>query len=108
MRGQPWYPGETLIAGIGQGFDLVTPLQLAVATATMASHGRHFLPRVVQTVSDLKSGHDIVLRIEEYDTVRTIHMNEDEVPADTPASGFRRSTNSGPSRVRSRVVPPAP
>ena len=28
-RGQPWYPGETLITGIGQGFVLATPLQLA-------------------------------------------------------------------------------
>ena len=33
--GQPWYPGETLIAGIGQGATLVTPIQLAVATAVI-------------------------------------------------------------------------
>ncbi|HCL39929.1 MAG TPA: penicillin-binding protein 2, partial [Pseudomonas sp.] len=34
---QPWYPGETLIAGIGQGYMLATPLQLAQATALIAS-----------------------------------------------------------------------
>ncbi|HKJ10744.1 MAG TPA: penicillin-binding protein 2 [Gammaproteobacteria bacterium] len=39
VRHQPWFPGETLITGIGQGFLLVTPLQLAAATATMAEKG---------------------------------------------------------------------
>ncbi|MBB5207435.1 penicillin-binding protein 2 [Chiayiivirga flava] len=39
-RGQVWYPGETVIAGIGQGFWVVTPLQLAQATATLAAGGR--------------------------------------------------------------------
>lgn len=34
--GQPWYPGETVITGIGQGFLVVTPLQLAQATALLA------------------------------------------------------------------------
>ena len=38
-RGQVWYPGETVIAGIGQGFWVTTPLQLAQATATLASGG---------------------------------------------------------------------
>lgn len=36
---QPWFPGETLIVGIGQGSSLATPLQLAVATATVANRG---------------------------------------------------------------------
>ncbi|MCU0833715.1 MAG: penicillin-binding protein 2 [Chromatiaceae bacterium] len=47
-RNQPWYPGETLIVGIGQGYFLATPLQLAVATATMAARGRFIQPRVVR------------------------------------------------------------
>jgi len=47
-RNQPWYPGETLIVGIGQGYFLATPLQLAVATATMATRGRFIQPRVVR------------------------------------------------------------
>src|SRR5690606_38233481 len=34
-----WFPGETVIAGIGQGYMLVTPLQLAHATATLAARG---------------------------------------------------------------------
>ncbi|HET9679481.1 MAG TPA: penicillin-binding protein 2, partial [Gammaproteobacteria bacterium] len=39
-RGLPWYPGETVITGIGQGFMLTTPLQLAQATAALASRGK--------------------------------------------------------------------
>ena len=46
-KNQPWYPGETLITGIGQGFSLTTPLQLAHATATLAMRGLRLTPRVV-------------------------------------------------------------
>lgn len=45
--GQPWYPGETVIAGIGQGFNVATPLQLANAVATLASGGTRFEPRLL-------------------------------------------------------------
>ena len=43
----PWYPGETVIAGIGQGFNVVTPLQLANAVATLVNGGTRFAPRLV-------------------------------------------------------------
>ncbi|MEW8505681.1 MAG: penicillin-binding protein 2 [Candidatus Thiodiazotropha sp.] len=49
-RREPWYPGETLIVGIGQGYFLATPLQLASATATLANKGHHIRPRVVHTI----------------------------------------------------------
>jgi len=49
-RGEPWYPGETLIAGIGQGFTLVTPLQLASATATLGMRGLRLRPKVALAV----------------------------------------------------------
>ena len=48
----PWYPGETLIAGIGQGFMLATPLQLATATATIANRGTRYIPRIVGQIED--------------------------------------------------------
>jgi penicillin-binding protein 2 len=51
-RRQPWYPGETLIAGIGQGYVLATPLQLAEATATLARRGVRRAPRVVGQLED--------------------------------------------------------
>lgn len=49
-RSQPWFPGETLITGIGQGFTLTTPLQLAEATATLANWGRRQRPHVVRAL----------------------------------------------------------
>src|SRR5690606_5855587 len=45
--GEPWYPGETVIAGIGQGFVLTTPLQLAVMTSRIAT-GLAVTPRIVR------------------------------------------------------------
>ncbi len=44
---QAWFPGETVIAGIGQGYWAVTPLQLAHALATLAGHGTPYAPRLV-------------------------------------------------------------
>ena len=46
--GEPWYGGETLIAGIGQGYVLATPLQLAVMTARTANGYRAVEPRFVR------------------------------------------------------------
>lgn len=48
-RGQPWYPGETLITGIGQGYMLATPLQLAYATAVLATGGQTPRPRLARS-----------------------------------------------------------
>lgn len=44
--GEPWQPGETLVAGIGQGYILTTPLQLAVMTSRLVNGGRAVLPRL--------------------------------------------------------------
>lgn len=51
FRKQAWYPGETLIAGIGQGYFLATPMQLAHATAIMAARGIEHTPHVVERIS---------------------------------------------------------
>lgn len=50
VRKQVWFPGETVIAGIGQGYVLVTPIQLALATATLANGGQHFQPQLVSSI----------------------------------------------------------
>ncbi len=47
---QIWFPGETVNFGIGQGFLLVTPLQLAHMAAELAERGKSFKPRVVMGV----------------------------------------------------------
>jgi penicillin-binding protein 2 len=53
---QVWFPGETVIAGIGQGYLLVTPLQLAHATATIAARGQRFEPRLLRGYRDPVTG----------------------------------------------------
>ena len=47
---QTWYPGETISAGIGQGYMLATPMQLAVATSVMASKGERRTPRLLKAI----------------------------------------------------------
>ncbi|MDT8383803.1 MAG: penicillin-binding protein 2 [Gammaproteobacteria bacterium] len=58
---QPWYPGETLITGIGQGFFLTTPLQLATATAALSHYGSQLRPRLVAATEDPGSGEKVWL-----------------------------------------------
>lgn len=45
--GENWYAGETIIAGIGQGYTLTTPLQLCVMTAQIANGGFKVKPKIV-------------------------------------------------------------
>ena len=47
-RGEPWYPGETVIAGIGQGFMVTTPLQLAHAVSILAARGTVYQPHLLR------------------------------------------------------------
>jgi len=53
---QIWFPGETVITGIGQGYMLATPLQLAHFTATIATRGKRFRPRLVTALRNPLSG----------------------------------------------------
>lgn len=53
---QVWFPGETVIASIGQGYMLATPLQLANATAALASRGKRFVPHLVRSFEDPITG----------------------------------------------------
>mgnify|MGYP000338323425 FL=1 len=51
LKGRAWYPGDSLNMGIGQGFMLSTPLQLATATAVMANRGRWVQPALLKSVT---------------------------------------------------------
>ncbi len=55
-RETSWYPGETLITGIGQGYMLTTPFQLASATATLSMYGKRVVPRLVGQTEDPATG----------------------------------------------------
>lgn len=51
-HGYSWYAGDTVNLGIGQGFMLTTPMQMAIATAVMGRHGEWFTPRLLKDSSD--------------------------------------------------------
>ncbi len=53
---QVWFPGETVIIGIGQGSFEATPLQLAAATAAIANGGLYHAPRLVDEIVDENTG----------------------------------------------------
>jgi penicillin-binding protein 2 len=54
--GERWQGGETLIVGIGQGFVLATPLQLAAMAAQIANGGQRIRPRLVRRAEDAATG----------------------------------------------------
>lgn len=51
-KGLPWYPGDSLITSIGQGFTLATPLQLASAVSAMSMHGQRYRPHLLHHAID--------------------------------------------------------
>ena len=50
---EKWYEGETLSVGIGQGFTLVTPIQLLNFYCMIANGGIQYLPRIVKRIEDM-------------------------------------------------------
>lgn len=74
QRGIGWYPGDTINVGVGQGFVLVTPLQLAVMTATLANRGERHQPHLVSSQSvagprDTSPVHQVQARSDHWDYV---------------------------------------
>ena len=67
---QRWYNGETVIASIGQGYMLATPLQLASATATLATRGIRYEPHLVAAVENVLSGERTLISPRRLDDVR--------------------------------------
>lgn len=60
-RNMIWFPGETLITGIGQGYMLTTPLQMASATSILAMRGRRMQPHLLAAIEPTGSEQRIVL-----------------------------------------------
>jgi penicillin-binding protein 2 len=56
VRHEPWWPGETISASIGQGYVTVTPLQMALLTGIVANDGVAVRPRLVRGISERKTG----------------------------------------------------
>lgn len=74
FKGVSWYPGDTLISAIGQGFMLATPLQMANATASLSQKGRRFRPHLLIKTINSDTEHIAPYKpIEEY----PIHLRDE-------------------------------
>jgi len=60
VHNEPWYPGDSVNLGIGQGYMLATPLQLATATSVLANRGSWAEPRLLKGVSGDRSVGDVL------------------------------------------------
>lgn len=61
-KGKPWYRGETIIASIGQGYQLATPVQLAKATAILANRGKVVRPHLLRDPNKETSSEQITIK----------------------------------------------
>ncbi|MEO6022092.1 MAG: penicillin-binding protein 2 [Burkholderiales bacterium] len=73
---QVWYPGETVITGIGQGYTLVTPLQLAQATAILANQGNTVKPHLVKAIQNSRTGETTLIT---YPTERPFDFKPEDI-----------------------------
>ncbi|MFW5815961.1 MAG: penicillin-binding protein 2 [Wenzhouxiangella sp.] len=101
---QPWFPGETVITGIGQGFTVVTPLQLAHATAALAGRGRTGPPRLVGATEPVQM---VSHRAAHWDAVfagmaAVVHGDSGTARAIAPAVPTRIAGKTGTAQVFGR------
>jgi penicillin-binding protein 2 len=61
---QKWYAGDTVSVGIGQGYSLVTPMQLAHATATLANNGVGYVPHLVKEIRSSRAKENRVIALQ--------------------------------------------
>ncbi len=103
VKGERWYIGDTYHLAIGQGDLLVTPLQIAQATATIANGGTWYRPHLVLKTTDSVTGEHTALQPEV--------VNESVVDPGvitTVRAGMRAAVDSGSSRaMQSLPVPSA-
>lgn len=111
----PWYPGETVITGIGQGFNVVTPLQLNNALSTLANGGTRYEPRLLfasKRVGDRQAVRNLapvaaqvpVANVANWETVRegmrrVVHGVKGTARAIKPESGMQIAGKSGTAQV---------
>ena len=117
---EPWYPGETVIAGIGQGFNVVTPVQLANALATLANGGTRYKPRLLYATKHAGNERAEMVRAPVVQQVPVIdqanwdlihagmrlvvHGEKGTARAIKPESGFEIAGKSGTSQVATQEV----
>jgi penicillin-binding protein 2 len=118
--GEPWYPGETVIAGIGQGFNVVTPVQLANAVATLSNGGTRHMPRLLYATKHPgddqadKAHAPVVEQVPVTDQANwdlvhagmrlVVHGERGTARAIKPDSGFEIAGKSGTAQVAAQDV----
>ena len=73
---QKWFVGDTVSVGIGQGYNIATPLQLAHATGVIAANGKAYRPRLVSHIQDAR---DRSLKPMPVELVRSIAIDPDHL-----------------------------
>jgi penicillin-binding protein 2 len=117
---EPWYPGETVIAGIGQGFNVVTPVQLANALATLANGGTRYMPRLLYATKHAgnrqadKSSSPLVSQVpvineNNWNVIRegmrrVVHGASGTARSIRPESGFEIAGKSGTAQVAAQAA----
>jgi penicillin-binding protein 2 len=91
-KGEPWYIGDTYHFAIGQGDLLVTPLQMALATATIANGGKLYKPHLIQALQ----GADGVVRPIPQTELRSPVQHAESIS--TVRLGMRQAVTSGSAR----------
>ena len=100
--GQPWFPGETPSAAIGQGYITVTPLQMANLMATVANGGTLYRPWFVRRVESLEG-----TLIREYgpEKIRSLELKENTLKHVRSALAAVVNSGSGTGgRAKSTIV----
>lgn len=100
-RGHNWYPGETINVGIGQGFTLATPLQLAVATTVLASKGDLRAPRLLASVGGESIVAPLMGKIED---VTAEHWKEVTRSMETVVHGPRGTARGLTQNLKYRIA----
>lgn len=102
IHNEPWYPGDSVNLGIGQGFMLATPLQLATATSVIANRGNWAEPRLLRDVKGDKSVGD-VLPTGTHQSIKLENPNDWEFVVETMAEVMHGSR--GTARAAARGAP---
>ena len=100
-----WYAGETISIGIGQGYNAYTPIQIAVALATLAAGGDMYRPRLVDHIDNLRTGerrsidpvlqHRIPLKPENVEFIKRAMAGVNKEGTGARAFGNAEYTNGG-------------
>ncbi len=100
---QVWFPGETVIASIGQGYMLASPLQLANATAALAARGKRFKPHLVAAFEDPLTGRRTLIAPERLPDVKI----ENDFFWDSVLAAMHdvMQSNTGTARAAGRDAP---